>query len=107
MKIRCSKCGAEWEIDRPIRFRDECPECAAFLHTCSNCAYCDPCTHTCSLPNTESVRDRQAENFCEEFEFGPPGTGSGKSKQSPPAGSKMSAEEARRRFEALFRDPKK
>jgi hypothetical protein len=117
MKRRCLKCGAEWEIKGPVTFREECPECAAFVHTCVYCGHFDSRNRICPLPNTEAVRDWSEMNFCEEFEYGP-GAGPGSGKGGPPAGpaagrtapkqaeGPISAEEARRRFEGLFRDGK-
>ena len=112
MKRRCPKCGAEWEIKGPIGFREECPECAAFLHTCANCAHYDGPTKGCRIPTTESVRDREETNFCEEFEFGPgtagpPAAGGSTGPAGKPADRPLSAAEARKRFEDLFRDSKK
>jgi len=113
MKRRCPKCGAEWEIKGPIGFREECPECAVFMHACANCVQYEPQTRGCRLPTTDAVHDRQSVNFCEEFEFNtgePPVGGKGAPPKTAPSRSaepKPPAEEARRRFENLFRDPKK
>jgi len=105
VKRRCLKCGAEWELKGPIGFREECPECAAFVHTCLNCRLFDKCTGRCSSPTTEPVRDPGEVNFCEEFEYHL-GAPKGPSPGVRPAESPNTAEEARRRFEDLFRDSK-
>jgi len=119
MKRRCPKCGAEWEIKGPVGFREECPECAAFMHTCTSCVYYEPATRSCSIATTDPVPDRQSVNFCEEFEFNTGEAPAGGKSAAPKAASpkaaapsrsadpKLTAEEARRRFEGLFRDPKK
>jgi len=133
MKRRCPKCSAEWDIKGPIGFREECPECAAYLHTCGNCKLFDARTSGCRSPTTEPVRDRHEINFCEEFEFGPTDGGPGAPSpppEEPPAktnalgatsaprkpnsssktkssGKPNSGSDARRRFEDLFRDPQK
>ena len=114
MKRRCPKCSAEWEIKGPIGLREECPECAAFMHTCANCVHYEPQTCSCSLPTTDAVHDRQSMNFCEEFEFNtgePPAAGRSAGPKAAPAPRSaeptLLADEARRRFEDLFRDPKK
>jgi len=117
MKRRCPKCGAEWEFKGPIGFREECPECAAFLHICANCRVFDARAGVCRSPTTEAIADCQEINFCEEFEFGPGEAPTASDRRAPPApgaaaprptGSKpLSGDEARRRFEDLFRDPKK
>jgi len=116
MKRRCPKCGAELEIKGPIGFREECPECAAFMHTCVNCRLFDAPAGVCRSPTTEAVRDRTEINFCEEFEFGPgeaasaSGTGAPPRQGTPaprPTGFKpLSGDDARRRFDDLFRDSK-
>ena len=114
MKRRCLKCSAEWQMKGPIGFREECPECAAFVHTCLNCRLYDASGQRCSSPTTEPVRGPGEVNFCEEFEYhlgapkGPsPGVRpSGPSPGGRPAESPNAAEEARRRFEDLFRDSK-
>jgi hypothetical protein len=118
MKRRCPKCAAEWELKGAIGFREECPECAAFLHTCPNCRNFEPNRRDCRIPTTDPVHDREGMNFCEEFEFGTPTTGpsiasatlpgNGKAPSTFPSApkGKMTADEARRKFENLFRDPK-
>jgi len=115
MQRRCPKCGEEWEIKGPIGFREECPECAAFLHTCANCVHYEAGVHGCRIPTTDAVHDRESVNFCEEFEFAT-GDPARRTKTAGPArpadarpapGTPQAAEEARRRFENLFRDPPK
>ena len=103
MKRRCPKCGAEWEIKGRIGFREECPECAAFLHTCVNCMHYEPQSIGCRILTTDSVRDRQSVNFCEEFEFNPNPSANAARGGAPPG---TSGEDARRRFDDLFRDSK-
>ncbi len=102
MKRRCPKCAAEWEIKGPIGFREECPQCAAFMHTCAHCRNYQPGTKSCRLPDTEAVHDRESVNFCEEFEFGPPAVAA----PGPPPAAKPPSGDARQRFEDLFRGPK-
>jgi len=104
MKIRCTKCSADWEIKGRVGCRDECPECAAYVHTCTNCAHYDAATKGCRLPMTEEVHDRQGQNFCEEFQFGPNTPAGAPSQAGPP--KPVPPEDARKRFENLFRDPK-
>jgi hypothetical protein len=112
MKRRCPKCSAEWEIKGPIGFREECPECAAYLHTCANCRIFDAHSGTCRSPTTEPVTDIQSINFCEEFEYGPGGDPNGvvpparpRTAARLPSSRPASLDEARKRFEDLFRDP--
>jgi len=128
MKRRCPKCSAEWDIKGPISFREECPECAAYLHTCGNCRLFDAKANQCRSPTTEPVGDRYENNFCEEYEFlhGEAGLSAAKPPARGPSakgaangstangivsrgsnGKTISADEARRRFENLFKDPPK
>ena len=101
MKRRCPKCDAEWNGPERIGVREECPECAAFLHTCVHCAWYDPSTQTCTLPDVEPVRDPNMANYCDEFTMGPPGS----RQAAPPDGSRRKGEaEARKKFEDLFPD---
>ena len=63
----CPKCGAA--VEGPIGFRDACPSCNAYLHSCINCRLYSPNSHNhCLSPTTEYVRDVEAANFCEEFD---------------------------------------
>ena len=101
MKRRCPKCDAEWEGPQRIGVREECPECAAFLHTCVNCVRFDPVTGTCTLPDVEPVRDPHVANFCDSFEFEP----DARRRAAPPETAEPTTQEdARRKFEDLFRD---
>jgi len=101
MKRRCPKCSAEWDGPPRIGVREECPECAAFLHTCVNCVRFDQATAACTLPDVEPVRDPAVGNYCEEFTVGAAG-------ERPPmraTRSRRGAEKkARRKFEDLFRE---
>jgi len=101
MKRRCPKCDAEWDGPERIGVREECPECAAFLHTCVNCARYDPSTQTCTLPDVEAVRDPNVANYCEEFTMGPAGE---RRAGTLKGGRRDAEEEARKKFEDLFRD---
>ena len=103
MKRRCPKCSHAWEGPERIGVREECPECAAFIHTCVNCGRFEPSVGQCSLPDTEAVRDPTGVNFCEEFEF----DATAQRRAAAPAVPPPSAQdEARRKFEDLFRDGK-
>jgi len=101
MKRRCPKCDAEWEGPERIGAREECPECAAFLHTCVNCARFDPSTGACTIPEAEPVRDPRAANFCEFFHFEPD---AGRRPPPPEPSERSTEHDARRKFEDLFRD---
>lgn len=72
MKIPiCWKCGKN-ASDVPVKigFRALCPHCSAALHSCYGCRYYTPGKpNDCAVPGTDSIRDREAVNFCEEFAF--------------------------------------
>jgi hypothetical protein len=117
MKRRCPKCSAEWELKGPVGFREECPECAAYLHICTNCRHYDAVNRGCRIPTTEPVREPSEINFCEEYEYNgegvpgrAPGVASGRTptpsrSAAPPSNKAAAGDEARRRFEDLFRKP--
>ncbi|MBN1947287.1 MAG: hypothetical protein JW797_16580 [Bradymonadales bacterium] len=50
--------------------RDMCDNCGADLHCCKNCRFWDPGAHNECRENVSSwVRDKEASNFCQQFEF--------------------------------------
>lgn len=102
MKRRCPKCDAEWDGPDRIGAREECPECAAFLHTCVNCARFDPSTGACTLPDAEPVRDPRMANFCEFFHFEPDAPRRAAPPEDVP--DRSAEKDARQKFEDLFRD---
>jgi hypothetical protein len=64
----CHKCGTV--VTEAVHFRDTCPSCQAFLHSCLNCRLYSPSApNHCLSRTTEFVRDVEIGNFCEEFEF--------------------------------------
>lgn len=67
----CHKCGASWESDkRQPGFKEYCAQCNAYLHCCKNCRFhLRSAPNQCYIPNTETISDRSAGNFCEEFAF--------------------------------------
>lgn len=55
---------------RKLPFRAACEECLAWLHCCKNCKNYQPgLPNDCKVPGTEYIADREAVNFCEEFEL--------------------------------------
>lgn len=67
---KCGKCGAEWQGEGKLGFRELCDKCGAFLHACINCRLYDKTAHNqCKSPTTEWVEDRERGNYCEEFRF--------------------------------------
>jgi hypothetical protein len=65
----CWVCGVSFSVDeRKMTFRAICDHCGAALHCCKNCKYYAPGrSNDCAVPGTDYVRDREANNFCEEF----------------------------------------
>lgn len=68
---QCHKCGAAWEsAKRQPGFKEYCDQCNAYLHCCKNCRfYLRSAPNQCYIPNTETIADKGAANFCEEFAF--------------------------------------
>ncbi|HSX26681.1 MAG TPA: hypothetical protein VLE89_06715 [Chlamydiales bacterium] len=65
--MNCWKC-AKAIPEGKIGFRAVCPHCDTDLHVCKNCRYYSPGKpNDCAVPGTEYIRDREANNFCEEF----------------------------------------
>ncbi len=67
--MNCWKCAKLIsDVPAKIGFRAMCPHCGIDLHTCTNCRYYAPGKpNDCIVPGTEFVRDREANNFCEDF----------------------------------------
>lgn len=68
--MNCWKCGTSLQnIDRKISFRALCDRCGFSLHCCKNCKnYAPGRSNDCLIPRTDTVADRELNNFCEEFE---------------------------------------
>jgi len=83
-----------WLCKAPIEkigFRTVCT-CGACLHACKGCRYYQiGLPNDCKILNTETVRDREGNNFCEEFA----------PLQYPQ--HKESIQESKQKFEDLFR----
>jgi len=69
--MNCWKCGAFLEkLDRKTSFRALCDSCGISLHCCKNCKHYAPGrANDCAIHGTERIADREANNFCEEFEL--------------------------------------
>lgn len=69
--MKCWKCGTE--LPEPfagkLSFRATCEKCHSWLHCCKNCKNYKPgAPNDCAVPGTEYIADREACNFCEEFQ---------------------------------------
>lgn len=79
-------------MPQKIGFRAACPFCSSDLHVCVNCRYYSPGKpNDCLVPGTESIRDREAANFCEEFKV-------------KIVSDEKNKETAKTKFESLFKE---
>lgn len=72
--MKCWKCNAE-QPESPLgtlgklSFRALCERCSAWLHCCKNCKnYKQGLPNDCLIPGTDLISDREASNFCEDFQ---------------------------------------
>jgi hypothetical protein len=69
-KYHCWSCGYEISMEVKVARRDTCDNCVADLHCCRNCRFYDPGAHNeCRENVAHWVRDKEASNFCQSFEF--------------------------------------
>ena len=66
---RCHQCGDEWTRTEQPGFRETCPRCESWLHSCLNCRLYNPRSDRCSSITAECTGERQLLNYCEEFQF--------------------------------------
>ncbi len=67
---RCYFCGTELDVGRIVGRGDICPQCRRDVRCCRNCAFHDPhASNQCREPQSETVSDRAASNFCDYFQF--------------------------------------
>ena len=65
--VRCKE-KTEQEAREKVSFRALCDRCGACLHCCEFCKYYQVGQpNDCKVPGSDRVRDRSANNFCEEF----------------------------------------
>ncbi len=69
--MNCWKCGVVlYDIPRKLSFRAICETCSAWLHCCRNCTNFKPgLPNNCAVPGTKYIADREASNFCEDFQI--------------------------------------
>lgn len=64
--MSCWNCGTK--IEEKVGFRTICEKCGMYLHSCLGCKhYQKGYSNDCKIPGTETVADRSALNYCEEF----------------------------------------
>ena len=66
MKVACSACRIVLEFPERVGFRDTCPSCDAYLHSCVNCDF--RVNSRCTEPSAEKVRDPEGINFCDWYQ---------------------------------------
>ena len=85
MNLICRSCGSTVDLPDRVGFRDICPSCSSYLHSCLQCA--SWVKSSCAEPQAEKVRDPRGQNFCDWFRAAAGGTETGKS-----SGGKAQAE---------------
>jgi hypothetical protein len=90
----CHKCRRELPFDTRVLRSEECPWCSAALHCCKNCHFWDPKAYNeCREIGTEFVRDRDAPNFCSQFQF----------REGSAADAEAEAKRAKAKLNSLFK----
>ena len=65
MKMTCAACRVVVEFPDTVGFRDTCPSCDAWLHSCVNCGFL--VNGQCTEPSAEKIRDPAGMNFCDWY----------------------------------------
>jgi hypothetical protein len=65
MNIICAACRAVVKLPDKVGFRDTCPSCDAYLHSCVNCMHWEG--SRCLEPSAEKVGDPVGINFCDWY----------------------------------------
>ena len=71
-EFKCWHCGASQELSSQgkLAFRASCTKCHSWLHCCKNCKNYKPgLPNDCAVPGTDYIADREANNFCDEFQL--------------------------------------
>jgi hypothetical protein len=93
----CHKCRGEIVFEVKMSRADQCPHCAADLHSCKNCQHWDPGAYNqCKEQIAEYIPDREAANRCTFFTFKSPEGGA-------PEDTESAADKSRAKLEALFK----
>ncbi len=91
MTRHCHNCGEPWTLTGQPGRGETCMKCRADLRVCLNCAHYDPrVAQQCRERRAEPVLEKHVGNFCEYFEFVPPGLdaeGRRQSRAKPPRAS--------------------
>jgi hypothetical protein len=109
---RCSKCGEEWTRKEQPGFKETCPKCTGYLHSCVNCRLYNPTADRCSSVTAECTGDRESLTYCEEFLFRDSpnnanrranGRQAGMNGLGRFAGERQSVNSPRQKFDGLFK----
>lgn len=65
----CVHCGRERDAKSPPGFRETCPECDSYLHSCLNCRLYNRRGGVCSSVTAECAGLREHYNYCEEYQI--------------------------------------
>jgi hypothetical protein len=91
----CFQCGAPYQAKDRVGRNAVCLRCGADLHCCLNCRHHNAHAHNeCNETQAEWVRDKDRSNYCDYFD---PKRGAG------PANKDSSKDDARVRFDSLFK----
>ena len=90
MRVKCAACRTAVELPGKVGFRDTCPSCDAWLHSCVNCEFL--VSGQCTEPAAEKIRDPEGLNFCEWFSVRTQDAACS-TKEERASGSKETAEE--------------
>jgi len=66
MNLICVSCAETIEVPDKVGFRDLCPGCSAYLHSCVQCRFY--VKESCIEPAAEKVRDPEGGNYCDFFQ---------------------------------------
>ncbi len=65
----CVHCGREWPGRTQPGFRETCPDCDAYLHSCQNCRLYNRRADQCSSVTAECPGQRDHYNYCQEYQI--------------------------------------
>jgi len=63
----CKHCGTKVSVEK-VHFSTECEKCNSWMHSCIQCSLWVADSETCKSMTTESLRDREGKNFCDEWQ---------------------------------------
>ncbi len=95
--MKCIFCGENSEVLR-VDFKACCSACGHYLHSCVQCGLFERSSGRCRSLTTESVRDLEGMNYCEEYQI---------RKNSKEESSPEESSDAADRFNSLFRNSEK